>query len=129
MGNLFIAQSKRTPEVIFLKNGEFQIIGSSIPEDAVAFYNPLMLWLKGFFQEKPTPVTISVYFEYINTSSTTHIIKLLKYIIAKIEKKSALKIIWKFDEDDEDAFELGEMIQKIIKHPILYIKSIPDKTS
>lgn len=129
MGNLFIAATKNTPEIIFLKNGELQIKGSSIPEDSVIFYKPLIIWLEDFLINHPPYISITLEFEYINTSSLVHIIKILNLLIQKILQTNSLKIIWKFDPEDEDSFEQGETIQKIVKHPVLFVKTITGKAS
>lgn len=128
MGNLFIAPTKRTPEIIFLDSGSLNIKGSSIPEDSVNFYKPILQWLEDFLQSAPLSVSFTIDLEYINTSSTIHILKLLNTTIHNITKKTALQIVWKFDAEDEDSLEQGEMIQKIIKHPMLFVKTQPDTT-
>lgn len=126
MGNLFIASTKKTPEIVFFQNGELQIKGSSIPEDAVSFYKPLLFWLDDFLTNQPASISVLIDFEYINTSSIVHLIKMLNLLITKTLQKESLKIVWKFDPEDDDSFEQGENIQKIVKHPFLFVKKLAD---
>lgn len=122
MGNIFIERTKRTPQINFLRNGELSINGSSIAEDAVAFYSPLIKWFEELIKEKePDSVIFNINIEYINTSSVTCLIKLLKLAITSVKETNNLKIVWKFDPEDEDSYEQGELIQKIIQHPVLLL--------
>lgn len=121
MGNLIINRTKRTPEITFFKSGELTISGTSISENALEFYTPVLSWLEDFLSQKPKQVSITIDLEYINTSCTTCLIKLLKLVTTQIPDKSNLKVIWKFDPDDNDSYEHGEIIQKIINHPVLLL--------
>ncbi|MBN8693408.1 MAG: DUF1987 domain-containing protein [Bacteroidetes bacterium] len=123
MANLYIEKTKKTPEITFLKNGDLNFIGCCIPEDANAFFHPLMLWLEDFTNNPSDSVNLLIDLEYINTSSTTHILKFLKRTIEIGIEKSMIKIVWKYDPEDEDAYEQGEMLQKILKHPILLVSN------
>lgn len=122
MSNLLIEKGKRTPEIKLLTSGEFYISGTSITEDSVAFYQPVMQWIENFAYSISSPLIITIDLEYINTSGTSHIIKLLKYLINNLHKGTGLKIIWKYEDDDDDGLELGSTIQKIIRYPVLMVK-------
>ena len=123
MANLYIEKTKKTPEITFLKNGDLHIMGSCIPEDANAFFHPLMLWMDDCSKKPSDTINLTIDLEYINTSSTTLIIKFMRKAIEIDIEKSSIKIIWKYDPEDEDAYEQGEMLQKILKHPILLVSN------
>ncbi|MBK6522388.1 MAG: DUF1987 family protein [Sphingobacteriaceae bacterium] len=121
MDNLVIASTKKTPGITFISNGNLSIKGSSFAEDAISFYQPALHWIEEFTKTSPQEISLTVELEYINTSSTTIVLKILKKLKEKSEGNYKLNLVWKYDPDDEDSFELGDMIQKIIKHPVLMV--------
>ncbi|HRD40191.1 MAG TPA: DUF1987 domain-containing protein [Bacteroidia bacterium] len=121
MNNITIEGTKRTPNVEFNTNGNLLISGTSISENAVAFYHPLINWVKEFVQTQPAKITLNINLDYINTSSNTCLLKMLSEIKSGISLAEQLTIIWNFDKEDEDAQEHGEIIQKLIKHPLKFI--------
>lgn len=110
MRNLIIEKTKRTPKIEFYQHGELFITGNSISENAIEFYQPIMMWIEEFLNTNPEKIYITVDLEYINTSCTACLIKLLKQITTNYSKKANLKIIWKFDRDDDDNYEYGGII-------------------
>lgn len=121
MENLIIAGTKKSPGIRFITNGDLHIKGSSFTEDAAGFYEPVIKWIDEFVSKASPEVTLTVELEYINTSSTTLVVKIFKKLKEKCDGHYKLNLIWKYDADDEDAFELGDMIQKVIKHPLLMV--------
>ncbi|MBN8693407.1 MAG: DUF1987 domain-containing protein [Bacteroidetes bacterium] len=121
MNNIIIEATKRTPKIEFNTNGNLLISGTSISENAIAFYHPLMNWVKEFVLTNPSKITLIINLDYINTSSNTCLLKMLSEIKAGISIAEQLTIIWNFDKEDEDAQEHGEIIQKLIKHPLKFI--------
>ena len=48
MDHLVIAQTEQTPLVSFLSNGIMEISGKSIDQDSVAFWQPVLSWVKAY---------------------------------------------------------------------------------
>ena len=107
MEALKIKSTQDTPEIIFdPKNDQFQIIGNSIPENAVSYYEPIILWLR-MYSENPNRSTELVFkMNILNTSSTKMFMLIFKEI-NHIAEKSDVHISWYYDFADDDLQELG----------------------
>ncbi len=117
MVNLFIAASKRTPEISFKTDGHLSITGVSIPENVNSFYQPALDWIEKLSLDCPPKLVVSFDFEYLNTSSTSLVLRLLKKIVSLPINKIDLHVIWKHDSDDDDMKEQGVILQNLIDHP------------
>ena len=102
--------TRYTPKVVFdLKNKVFEISGDSRPEDTHTFYQVLIDWLrnlnsgsvKGDFKFKFA-------FDYLNSSSSKFIFKLIKCLKDLESNGINFSIDWFYDEPDIDMKELGE---------------------
>lgn len=120
MDNLHILATKRTPEIHFKADGDLLIKGVSIPENVIEFYKPAMDWLEKLKPNCPQKINLSINFEYLNTSSTSHVLKLLKKVLELPVQKMNLNITWLHDDDDDDMIEQGSIMQNIINHPFLF---------
>ena len=88
------------------KNGHFEIRGNSMPENARAFYQPVLEWLD-VYSSKPNPETDFIFqMNLLNTSSTKIFTDIFKKI-TKISEKSNVKITWYYVYGDEDIQEVG----------------------
>jgi len=104
---LILGKKQLTPEVILDKgNNTFSIKGKSIFSNGYEFYKPILLWFEEYFKNPNKETELTIYFEYINSSSFFQI-SLLIILFSKNYKKSNLKIIWLHDEDDEVIEENG----------------------
>jgi hypothetical protein len=109
MEKIHIAAQEDTPEVIIDPAGRrLSIAGRSLPEDVALFYQPVLNWLN----EAPEgALVIEVKLEYFNTASS----KILLDIFMLAEDKFAeTKIVWHYDQDDDDMKEAGEEYQDLV---------------
>lgn len=125
MENLFIASTKKSPEVQFNTNGELLIAGKSIPEDSNIYYKPLFTWIEEFKKTSPPAINMTLKLEYMNTSSVRIVLKFLQNLVAISKENVKLNIKWIYDFDDDDICEQGEIIQESIKFPIEMIEQKP----
>ena len=94
--------------------------GESRPENAPAFFNPIIDWLKdykSFLKDNPSSEKIKVDFEieYFNSTSAKFILDIflaLKNIATEIPSIE-LDINWLYLEIDEDILECGEEFQDL----------------
>jgi len=95
--------------------------GTSIPEDALDFYKPLMIWLDKYC-ENPAPVTkLTFQMDYINTSSSKFIFEIiLKLDKAARERKTIAEIIWKHEADDDGIIDAGESFKQNVSIPFRF---------
>ncbi len=120
MVSLYIPSSKRTPEISFNTNGDLSITGVSIPENVNSFYQPAFDWIDKLSSNCPQKISIHIDFEYLNTSSTSMVLRLLKKIVSLPINKIDLEVIWKHESDDEDMKEQGVILQNLIDHPFKF---------
>ncbi len=125
MKPLKIESTHKTPKVYLdPEEGVFEISGRSIPEDSVGFYKPILEWLDEYAQNPNEKTEFKFELEYFNTSSSKNILELLKRLEEIYEKGHDVKVIWYYDEDDEDMEETGEDYQALLKVPVELIMRV-----
>jgi len=115
MENLILRKTEDTPEVIFdIENGIYKISGRSLPENAVAFYIPILDWLTNFSNLSVDNVVFNFKLEYFNTASAKQITKLLLAIQTLAETKN-VSVKWYYFIEDHDIKSSGARFAKLIK--------------
>ena len=123
VNGLFIKGTSKTPEVDFTP-GVVQLSGRSIPEDAVAFYQPLLRWIQQYI-EKPEKFTkVNFRIEYINSGSNRFIFAILKFFDDCYKKGNDVAITWYFEEDDDTIKSLGKDFQSLLSVPIRMVEVV-----
>jgi hypothetical protein len=122
MQNIFIKGTKRTPEISLKLNGFLSINGISIPEDATEFYRATMEWLDKYEKLDPENVNFKINFVYINTTSTSMMLRILKKVFSLCTNKDNLKIVWTYGTDDSDMLEQGKILEKLVGHSFEFEK-------
>ncbi len=114
---LFIKGTSKTPDIEFTP-GVIKLSGRSIPEDAVAFYEPLIRWIENYL-EKPQPITKVLFkIEYINSGSNRYIYNMLKLFNDSFKIGLNIRIEWHYEEDDDTIKNLGLDFQALLDTPI-----------
>jgi hypothetical protein len=108
MKSIALKEGKDTPYYIFdPERQKFEMGGKCIPEDADAFFQPILLWVKQY-AKKPNNETNFVFkLEYFNTVSLRKILEIFK----ALNKIPTAQIIWFMHEDDDDFTHLTEMLK------------------
>ena len=124
MEDLIIARTAKTPEVSFLAlDKTMTLLGRSIPENSIQFFEPLLAWTESFCKSCEGKVEVHVKLEYFNTSSSKCLMDLLK----KLEQCScAAEVYWYYEEEDEDMQEAGEDYAAIIQLPFKLVETSSD---
>lgn len=118
MEKLVFNQTEDTPHVIFDVNvGEYIIEGRSLPEDAVSFFQPLIIWLKKFDNSPTNEMIFHFKLDYYNTASAKQITKLM-LVLQELSETKNIKIKWHFFIDDSDIRSSGARFMKLIKTDI-----------
>lgn len=98
-------------------NPVFEISGRSLPEDVVAFYEPILEWLDEYAGDPLEKTVFDFKLEYFNTASS----KLLLDVLLKLEDMyddgNDVLVRWHFPDDDEDMEEAGEEYADIVEVP------------
>jgi hypothetical protein len=113
MKPLYIQPTNDTPTVIFDPEKEiFCMSNRSLPEDAIDFYRPIIIWLEGYC-EAPNPVTVFVFkLEYFNTASSKQIIQIIS-LLAEIATKKEVIVKWHYRDIDEDMLAIGQEYEQL----------------
>ncbi len=111
MDKISIEGTEDTPMVTLDKGGNlFEISGRSLPEDAAAFYAPILSWLESYASDPLGETKFNVKLEYFNTASS----KLILDVLTKLEDIDNVTVNWYFHDDDEDMEEAGEEFSELI---------------
>lgn len=106
--------TENTPKVTLdKKNGIFEISGRSLLDDTAQFYKPILEWIKEYSAEPNPGTDFTIKLEYFNTTSS----KVLLDIFSALENIKGAKIVWCFQDDDEDMEEKGEEFAELVNIP------------
>lgn len=112
MNNLTIEATKYTPEIsLDAQAGSVKMEGKSYPENTFEFYEPIMSWMKEYFEAPQAKTTIELEIIYFNSSSSKLFFDFFD-LIEENNDKSDIEIRWIYDEENESALEAGEDFQE-----------------
>jgi hypothetical protein len=120
MQNIKFKETENTPSIDFnFETGIFEIRGTSYPEYAKEFYEPILQSLREYALLPTAPETIMNFkFHYFNTGTNSLITGIFKEL-EKLEKQGhPLKVNWYHEDDDDDMRELGEYFGSLTYLPI-----------
>ena len=122
MEPLRIQATVKTPEVLFDPANEvFEIKGKSVPDDAEEFYHDILEWVEDYVSNPKENTIFKIDLEYFNISSSKRILFLFYKLNELKEKGKDIKVIWYYNEDDEDMFEVGQDYAFMVKIPFEFI--------
>jgi len=114
--------TRRTPRIV-LEPGRIFILGRSIPEHPGEFYRPVYDWISNYAAVNGNKTTIELGFEYINTSSTKWIYNIIKLIAGMKNLAKSVKILWYYDQGDDDMCELGIILKSLVECPFFVVET------
>jgi len=114
--------TRRTPRIV-LEPGRIFILGRSIPENPGEFYRPVYDWISNYAAVNGNKTTIELGFEYINTSSTKWIYNIIKLIAGMKNLAKSVKILWYYDQGDDDMCELGIILKSLVECPFFVVET------
>lgn len=109
-----------TPKVILDPNPNdpiFEISGRSLPEDVVAFYEPILEWFDDYAQKPLDKTVFDFKLEYFNTASSKLLLDVLLKLEDMFDDENDVLVRWHYPEDDEDMEEAGEEYADIVEVP------------
>jgi hypothetical protein len=80
--------------------------GSSLPENVLEVFNPLMQWIDEYKNATTSTTKVEFSFEYLNTSSTNMVARLIEKIY-ELRLKTSVEFNWYYAHGDYDMKELG----------------------
>lgn len=113
MDNLFIAATATSPEVDFrFDQHQLSLKGESYPENAAAFYTPLIEKLRTYLAGcDGATITADVALAYFNSSSTKMLFSIFDALDEAAQAGNRVKLNWYHDDEDETILEFGEELQ------------------
>ncbi|MFT0168490.1 DUF1987 domain-containing protein [Paraburkholderia mimosarum] len=113
MENLFIAATATSPEIDFrFDENVLSLRGESYPENAAAFYAPVIERLNGWLKAcKNAAITVEVTLTYFNSSSTKMLFNVFDALDRAASAGNQVQVNWYRDAEDETILEFGEELQ------------------
>lgn len=109
MQNLEIDETKFTPKIQLLKSARIiSFRGKSYPENTFAFYQPVMTWIKKYFESTKEETTVEFDVPYFNSSSSKLLFDIFDILEEAVEDGCKVVINWYYDKENEIAREAGE---------------------
>ncbi len=126
MKTLYIKGSNDKPEInLDSSKGILFLGGSSIPENVMEIYGPVLNWIEEYMQNPNSSTTIDFFFEYLNTSSSHMIMRILEKILKYKDRCPELKINWCFLAGDVEMLHFGQELAELLNYPIELIEREP----
>lgn len=122
MEPLIIEKTKQTPAVVF-KYGLIQMQGRSIPEDPIAFYQPLYDWIDLYVLDPSDETLINIDIDLMNTGSSKCILDFLMRLNKAYKNNSHMKINWHYDSEDEDMLQMGQDLRSFLEIPFEFVEN------
>jgi hypothetical protein len=114
MQTLQLAGTDQTPQVTLNKEKSiFEFSGRSLTDKALDFYQPIIKWIAEYSESPNSKTEVVFKMEYMNTASSKALFDLFS-ILQSIE---GAKVVWCFQDEDEDMEETGEEFSSIVKIP------------
>jgi hypothetical protein len=116
MTSLILSSSFKTPEINFdALSGELKMTGRVFPENPKEFFSPIMQWMNSYFKEPAGKTCLIFNLSYFNSSSNEYIFRCCKMMEDLASTGHDVKIVWEFEEDDDDMRQLGEDFKELLK--------------
>lgn len=113
-----IEKKKSTPRIQFFPDtGSLLIEGESYPENATAFYGPVIRRIEEYLGNSKTGIDLDIKLLYINTSSSKALLMLFDMLEEVHSKGLSSRVRWFYDEENELACEIGEDLSYGLKLP------------
>jgi hypothetical protein len=107
---LSIDRTNSTPE-INIDDHSFKMIGVCTPENPPKFFEKFKLEFETLIAS-PNKKQFVFHLDYFNTGSSKCLLNLFKAVSQK-ENKENIKIVWMFENGDDEMLESGELYSEI----------------
>ncbi|MCB2186891.1 MAG: DUF1987 domain-containing protein [Deltaproteobacteria bacterium] len=110
MDRIFHPPTERSPLVDFDFPAQYlRLEGESYPEDAAAFFGPLLEGLRRHLElAKGGELVVELKMSYFNSSSAKALMNIFQMLESAAEKGCRVVINWYYLEDDDTMEEFGE---------------------
>jgi len=95
--------------------GIVDMVGSSYPEDALGFFQPLCSWIEKYIRGNTRPVILNLKIDYLNTSSSKSFFDIFDMLDEYVENGGTVQVNWHYKKDDIDILETGREFSEDLK--------------
>jgi hypothetical protein len=119
MNDLFIPSNPetKTPKVDFKVSGDLLLEGRSVSENPAEFFEPVIQWINNLKKTPPVKITLTFKLEYFNTSTSKIMLHIFRALERFKKESTEVKVIWYYDNIDDDLKEAGKDYQSILNIP------------
>jgi hypothetical protein len=125
---IVLAATPATPDVNFdFAARRLVLKGESWPENAAAFYRPLLQAVESWLEEQPSgsaPLQLHVALSYFNSSSTKLLFEFFELLNGFALRGKVSELHWYYDADDDISEEFGQEVG--IDFPALAVVMQPE---
>ncbi len=97
--------------------GIFSLSGSSYPEDAMSFFEPVNEWIENYIDQEKRGITLNIRMNYINSSSSKCFIDIFEILENYAAEGGEVMVNWYYMEDDDDIYDTGEELLEDMDFP------------
>ncbi|NJO89618.1 MAG: DUF1987 domain-containing protein [Chloroflexia bacterium] len=113
-----IEKTNNTPSIyIDQANMLCRIEGSSFPEDAYEVYQHVLDWLSKVGDNIDTELVVEFDYDFLNSISHKKVWQILHELKQLYKIGKQVKVMWYYDENDEDIMEAGEDLAELMNIP------------
>jgi len=121
MNKLSIESTYYTPRIeLNPESGTLELEGrilETITENNEDIFAKISNWIQMYFLEKKAPLIIKFRLSYYNTTSSKRMVKFIRNVEDLFQKGHDIKIVWEYEDGDEDALMDGEVFKKLFSVP------------
>lgn len=119
MSMIRLEATTSTPKVLFdPERAILELSGESYPENALAFYQPLLDGVARHLQTSTAvDFTIELRLRYLNTSSVRALMELFDLAEEAFRNGVPARIVWYHDQDDDRSQEVAEEFREELTLP------------
>ncbi len=113
-----IEKTNNTPSIyIDQANMLCRIEGSSFPEDAYEVYQHVLDWLSKVGDNIDNELVVEFDYDFLNSISHKKVWQILHELKQLYKIGKQVKVMWYYDENDEDIMEAGEDLAELMNIP------------
>jgi hypothetical protein len=113
-----IEKTNNTPSIyIDEANLLCRIEGSSYPEDAYEVYQHVLDWLNRIGNNIHSELVVEFDYDFLNSISHKKVWQILHELKQFYKNGKPVKVVWYYDENDDDIMEAGEDLAELMNIP------------
>lgn len=118
LDDLTLAATPSSPAVeARAAEGLLRIRGEAYPENAFAFFSPVLAWVEAFLAKDGAPLRVELELTYLNTSSIKSMMDIMDALQDAHEGGRQVTLAWFYDPDNDRALDLAEEFREDLSLP------------